>query len=323
MAADVREKSKQILRMIDAAGSIAIIGHVRPDGDCIGSVLGMYNYILDNYTGKTVDVYAESFSPDFKFLNGAKKIKHEHAGKSYDLAISIDVSEPSRMGKFETIFNTAISTVCIDHHVTNPGFGDVCYVDPDASSAGEVLTALIDMEKVSLNTAEALYLAMVHDTGVFKYGCTRRNTMEVAGRFVEMGVRTTYIIDETFYKKTYKQNLLMAKTVLESNLLHDGKIIVGFISKETMKEFKATKPDLEGIVEQLRLTDGVEVAVFVHQTKKKEYKFSLRAKNYVDVGSIALTLGGGGHEKAAGFEYAGEYEEALSKLLTLIKEQLK
>ena len=323
MKKELREKSKRLHQMIDAAGTICIIGHVRPDGDCVGSTLAIYNYIQDMYKGKTVEVFLETFPASMKFLNGARKGKHDAVGKHFDLAISMDVSDPERMGKFKDAFMTAISTICIDHHVSNPGFGDLCYVDTEASSACDAFADLLDPENISLNTANCLYLGMVHDTGVFKYSCTRRNTMELAGILIEKGVNSSYIIDETFYKKTYKQNLLMSKTVLESVLYEDGKVIVGYISKDTMKDFKANVLDTEGIVEQLRLTEGVEIAVFAYQLTKKSYKFSLRAKNYADVHVIATGFGGGGHVKAAGFEATGVYSEILAQVLEEAKKQLK
>ena len=230
MEKDFREKGKRLRQMIEAADTICIIGHIRPDGDCVGSTLAIYNYIIDNYEGKTVDVYLEAFPVSMKFLNGAKKVKHEAAGKHYELAISMDVSDLERLGKYKDMYLSAISTICIDHHVSNPGFGDLCFVDAEASSACEALAELIDPDQISENMASCLYLGMVHDTGVFKYNCTRRNTMELAGLMLDKGVDSNYIIDETFYKKTYKQNLLMAKTVLESVLYEDGKVIFGYVS---------------------------------------------------------------------------------------------
>ena len=318
-----REKGKRLHQMIESSDSICILGHIRPDGDCVGSTLAVYNYITDRYKGKTVDVYLDTFPASMKFLNGARKVKHDATGKHYDLAISIDVSDTERLGKFKDLYLTSISTVCIDHHVSNTGFGDLCFVDAEASSACEAFAELIDPEEISLNTANCLYLGIVHDTGVFKYSCTRRNTMELAGLLLEKGVDSSMIIDETFYKKSYKQNLLMARTVLESVTYMDGKVIVGYISKETMKDFKANVLDTEGIVEQLRLTDGVEIAVFAYQMTKKTFKFSLRAKNYADVNIIATKFGGGGHVKASGFEATGVYEELLAELLEEIKLQIR
>ena len=323
MGNEMREKGKRLHQMLEAADSICILGHVRPDGDCVGSTLTMYNYIIDRYKGKTVDVFLETFPASMKFLNGARKVKHDAQGRHYDLAISMDVSDIERLGKFKDLYLTSISTVCIDHHVSNPGFGDLCFVDPDASSTCEAFAELIDPEEVSLNTASCMYLGLVHDTGVFKYSCTRRYTMELAGILLEKGVDSSYIIDETFYKKSYKQNLLMARTILESVQYLDGKAIVGYISKDTMKDFKANVLDTEGIVEQLRLTEGVEIAIFAYQLTKKSYKFSLRAKNYADVNVIAREFGGGGHVKAAGFEATGVYEEILNKVLEEAKKQIR
>jgi phosphoesterase RecJ-like protein len=323
MVTDIREKSKKLHKLIAAADSIAILGHIRPDGDCIGSILGIYNYINDNYKNKTVDAYAETYSTNFKILSGARKIKHEPADICYDLAISVDASDTERHGKFGTVFSNAITTFTIDHHVSNQGFGDICCIDPDSSSACELICELLDMEKLSQSAAECLYLGMVHDTGVFKYSSTSERTMEIAGKLIALGARPNVIIDETFYKKSYKQNLLMAKTVLESTLYLDGKAISGYISKATFKQFKANTTDTEGIVEQLRLTEGVEVAVFIYQLTRKSFKFSLRSKEYVDVSEIATKFGGGGHVHAAGFETEGNVDDILGKVLTMVEEQLK
>ncbi len=323
MKQELRKKSKQFKQMIDAASSIIILGHIRPDGDCVGSTLAVYNYIVDNYKDKDVDVYMENFSDKFAFLRNADKVKHEPEDKHYDLGISLDVSEGKRHGKFSDMYQSAISTICIDHHESNKGFGDLCYIDSGASSTCEVLSDFLDMEKVSKATAECLYLGIIHDTGVFNYSSTSYKTMEFAGQLLEKGVNSSFMIDETFYKKSYKQNLLLARTILESNLYADGKIISGYVTRETFKDFDCSSIDTDGIVEQLRLTDGVEVAIFAYQLTKKNTKFSLRSKNYVNVNEIAGFFGGGGHEKAAGFETTSSYQRVMKKLIGLIEKQLK
>ena len=334
MITDIRDKGKKLHKLISAAASIAIIGHTKPDGDCIGSILGLYNYINTNYKDKKVDAFAEAFPSSFKILSGARKVKHEPLDTCYDLTISVDAADTDRHGKFAPVFRNAITTFTIDHHVSNTGFGDICCIDGDSSSACEVICELIDLEKLTPEIAECLYLGIVHDTGVFKYSSTSRRTMELAGilhaffiaeilkRDLQSSQRNI-VIDETFYKKSYKQNLLMARTVLESELYASGKIISGYISKQIFKQFKATSMDTEGIVEQLRLTDGVEVAIFIYQVARKSYKFSLRSKNYVDVSVIATEFGGGGHVHAAGFEIEGNVDDILGKVITMVEGQLK
>ncbi len=322
MASDIIKKSKRLHQMIGDAATIAIIGHIHPDGDCIGSTMAMYNYIVDNYEGKTVQVYVEDFSPEFMILNGTDKAIHTVSDKRYDLAISLDVSTMERMGSFVDIYNSAISTICIDHHISNEGFGDLCYVSPGASSACEALCDLVDIDKISLNMASCLFLGIVHDTGVFRYSCTGKRTMELAGLFMEMGVNSEQIIDDTFFKKTYKQNLLGARVMTESRLLLDNRLIFGVVSSELFKEMGCSKMDTDGIVEQLRQTDGVEVSLFAYQLTEKKFKYSLRAKAKVDVNAVASTFGGGGHVKAAGFESELPYEEVLTKVEELVKAQL-
>ena len=315
-------KQKQFINMIKSAENIAIVGHIHPDGDCIGSNLAMFNYITENFKGKNVDVYDETCPASFKILPGYRKIKHEDVGKRYDLAISIDVSNVERLGKFQDIFNSAISTICIDHHVSNKGFADFCYIVPDASSACEVMCDLLDMDKISEKTANCLYLGIVHDTGVFKYSATSRKTMELAGFLLEKGAKSEVIIDETFYKKTYKQNLLMARALLEAELMDEGKIIYCYLSKDIFKEYKCTSLDVDGIVEQLRLTDGVEVAILCYQLTKKSYKFSFRSKSYVDVNEIASTFGGGGHIRAAGLTVEGKLDKIVPEVIKLTESKV-
>lgn len=319
---DIKALAHKFTEMIEAADSIGIVGHIRPDGDCVGSTLGLYNYILEQYPNKTVVVYLEAFSKDFMFLQGADKICHEPEDKVYDLSISLDCSDTLRHGPFAEIFRNGTHTVCIDHHISNAGFGELCYIDPEASSTCEAVCDLIEMDKMSEAAAACFYLGIVHDTGVFKYSCTKRKTMETAGHLIELGARPEQIIDETFYKKSYRQNLLMAKTILQSERYFEDRVICGLVTTEMFQEFQADRMDTDGIVEQLRLTDGAEVAVFVYQNKDS-YKFSLRSKAYVDVSMIAAQFGGGGHVRAAGFEYTGDYQEGLNRVLSLIGEQLK
>ena len=322
MITDITKKARKFKQMVNAANTIAIIGHIRPDGDCIGSVTGLYNYITENFKNKTVDMYADAFAAPFRFLNGADRINHEVTANKYDLAISVDVSGLDRLGKFLDIFQSAISTICIDHHVSNRGFGDFCIIDGDASSACEVICDVIDFDKVSKNTAECLYLGIIHDSGVFKYNNTSRKTMEYGGILIEKGVDTTYIIDETFYKKTYKQNLLMARALIGATLHENGRIISSVISRDLFKELKCTAIDTEGIVEQLRLTDGVEMAILCYHSNRKTFKYSLRSERIVDVSAIATEMGGGGHLRAAGFESSEKKEKVIDTIIQMALEQM-
>lgn len=307
---------------IKEAKCIAIIGHINPDGDCVGSCLGLYNYICDNYENKQVDVYLQPIATKFRFLKGADLIKNQSEDKAYDLAISLDCGDTDRHGEFSGIFANAKETICIDHHRSNTGFGNYFYLDADASSTCEFLYRFICDGTISTECAECLYLGMVHDTGVFKYPATSEETMTIAGKLISKGVRTQYIIDETFYKVSYNQNQLTGKALLNAKLHLDGKVISTCITTDMFKEFNTTKDDTDGIVDKLRVTDGVEVAILAYQKGEDLFKFSLRSISYVDVSKIAIAFGGGGHIRAAGVDIKGNFDVTLDKILKMIEEQL-
>lgn len=307
---------------IENAISIAILGHIRPDGDCVGSCLGLYNYIIDNYENKVVDVFLEPIVDKFKFISGSDKIKHEPVDKIYDLAVSLDCSDRDRHGDFINIFPNAKDTICLDHHKSNLGFGNYFYCDSEASSTCEVLFRHLDYDKIGIECAKAIYLGIVHDTGVFKYQATSCETMKIAGELLNKGVNSQQIIDDTFYKVSYKQNKITGEALLNAKLFYEGKVICSCITTDIFEKYEATKSDTDGIIDKLRVTDGVEVAIFIYQLDDNKYKFSLRSVSYVDVSKIAVSYGGGGHMRAAGFEASGDYEEILSDILGKIEEDL-
>lgn len=189
-------KKSELLNLIEDAKTIGIFGHIRPDGDCVGSCLGLYNYIQDNYDAE-VTVYLEKIPDKFSFLKGADAICHEPESRVLDLAISLDCGDRDRHGSFYELFGMAKKSACLDHHRSNQGFGDYYYCDADASSASEVLFRHIDPENISLACAECLYLGIVHDTGVFKYSACTKDTMQVAGELLAHGVDAQKIIDDT------------------------------------------------------------------------------------------------------------------------------
>lgn len=258
--------------------SVGITGHIRPDGDCTGSVLALYNYIVENMPETDVDLYLEQPGSEFYYLKNIDKIKNTPEDKKYDVFFVLDCSSLDRIEPFISCFNNASKTVCIDHHVSNTGFTDLSKIEPQASSACEVLYGTMDADKISRNVAECIYTGIIHDTGVFKYSCTSKKTMEIAGEMMEKGIDYSDIIDNTFYKKTYVQNQILGRALLESVLFYDGKCIFTTVTMDEMEFYGVTGRELGGIVEQLRLTDGVEVAIFLYQTGEEEYKVSLRSK---------------------------------------------
>lgn len=310
-----------LLAKIEAATSIAIAGHVRPDGDCIGSCMGLYNYIKDNYPSKQVSVYMEDMGDAFKYISRMDEVKHMDDGAKASLVILLDVSDTERIGVIGDMFSSSDNTICIDHHVSNTGLAMENVIEPKASSACQVLYKLLDETKISKEVAEALYTGIIHDSGVFKYSSTSAETMNIAGKLMEKGIDFQSIIDDGFYAKTYIQNHILGKALVESILFFNGKCIFTVISKRDMEFYGVSSKDLNGIVEQLRLTEGVECAIFLYEMEHLTYKVSLRSKKYLDVNKVAGYFGGGGHVRAAGCTMKGTSHDVINNLAIRIEQE--
>lgn len=308
---------------VQSADTIAIAGHIRPDGDCVGSCMGLYNYLIENYPEKKVSVYLENPGSRFSYISHISDIKETVTTDKVDLFILLDVSDVARIGVAGDMFNACENTLCIDHHVSNTGIAKENIIKPDASSASEVLFDLLDEDKISKSVAEALYTGIIHDSGVFKYASTSEHTMNIAGKLMSRGIDFQSIIDEGFYEKSYRQNQIMGRALLESIVFFDGKCIFSVLSSKDMEFFGVEPKELGGIVEQLRLTEGVECAIFLYETAHLEYKVSLRSKKYLDVNKIAGYFGGGGHVRAAGCTMRGTVHDVINNLAERIDQEFK
>ncbi len=311
-------------QMISKAASIAIFGHVRPDGDCIGSCLGLYNYIADNYPHVNVQVFAEAFPESFRLLNGAEKILSEYDGRQVDLAFLMDTPSFERCGARGTECLAKAAVTCnIDHHVSNPR--SLCHeniIEPEASSASEVLYRLLNPEKISRDTANCLYLGIVHDTGAFKFSCTGKRTMNAVGDLIDKGCDFTKIINDTYYTRSYKETLVTGFILQKCQLGLGGKVVYAGISQEELDRFHATPLDLNTVIDSIREVSGTEVAIFIYPVAGQN-KISLRSNYVVDVNKIAGAFGGGGHVRAAGANSDKPFDDLIAELLSLIQMQLE
>lgn len=312
-----------IRKEVAESKKIAIAGHVRPDGDCAGSTLAMYLYLKKNFPEKEIDWYLESHNPEFHLLKGMDEAKENLEEKDYDTVIVIDTSDIERIGVVRSAFDKAEKTIVIDHHISNNGFGTISFVKPDASSASEMVFHILGKENLDLPMAEAVFLGIICDTGVLQYSNATCSTFETAGALVEMGVRSNKIIDKIFYQKTYEQNLLLGRVLLQSQLMLDGKCIFSAVSKAEMDEFGITSKDFEGIVSQLRNTKGVEVAILLYEMEAGVHKASFRSNEGCDVNKIAGAFGGGGHVKAAGATITGPIWEVIARIMQEVEIGLK
>ncbi|MCQ2123042.1 MAG: bifunctional oligoribonuclease/PAP phosphatase NrnA [Fibrobacter sp.] len=309
--------------MLGKAKTVAIFGHVRPDGDCAGSTLGIYNYIKDNYTEIDVTVFIEKFPDSYKLINGADKVIHEYDGREVDLAFLMDTPSFERVGANGVeCFKKAKFTCNVDHHISNPqNLCNVNIVEPEASSASEVLFYQLDKEKVSKNTANSLYLGIVHDTGAFKFSCTSKRTMNAVGDFIDKGCDFAKIVNETYYTRTYKQTLMTGFALEKSKLALDGKLVYSYVTTEDMERYGVLPVEMGTVVDTLREVSGTEVTVFLYPVNGK-YKISMRSNYYVDVNAVVKEFGGGGHVRAAGGDTELAPEAAIEKIVELVNKQI-
>ena len=273
-----------ILELVKDAETIAIAGHVNPDGDCIGSTLAMYNYL--KHTGKTIDVYLEPIGREFKEIPGSDVIKNNAENKVYDVFFMMDLGDTERIGVASKLFETAKKTICIDHHITSKGVADENFIFPSLSSTCELVFEMMDVELISKDVAACLYTGIIHDTGVFHHNCTSKRTMEIAGE-------------------------LMAKGI-------------DFVTRKELDFYMVGNNDLGGIIDQLRLTEGVKVAIFIHEKEPHTYKVSMRATvSDIDVSKVAAFFGGGGHKMAAGCTISsGKVHDVINNITKQLQFQL-
>lgn len=309
---------------LEKVSTVAITGHVRPDGDCAGSAIGVYNYILDNYKYIHADVYLEKPGNEFSFMPNIDYVKTEYDGKTkYDLLVVCDCGAVDRFEPFKTLVDNVSRIICFDHHVGNPVFADEAFVIEDFSSTCELIFNSMEESMISRDTATCLFTGLVTDTGSFKYQAVTPVTHEVAGKLMEKGINHTQIMESCLSTRTFIQNKVIGKALLKSELKCGGKCIVSSFSYDEMKEYGVEGKDMGVVIDQLRTTSGAETAIFLYALNPDEYKVSMRSRDYIDVSRICRIYGGGGHVKAAGCTIKGDAENIISSIIGNLEEQFK
>lgn len=314
---------KRISSELKDAKTIAIGGHVRPDGDCVCSVMALYRYLKKELPEARIDAYLEEPPAAFRVLPGIENIKSEFDNKeTYDIFFALDCNE-ERLGEARPLFARARRRINIDHHISNAGCGDVNVVEPERSSTSELLYELMEPELVDEEIAKAVYIGIAHDTGVFRYSNTSVRTMEIAADLLKFGFDFSGLIEKTFYEKTYVQTQIMGRAILESIRFMNNKCIVSVVTRRMMEFYQVGPKDLDGIVNQLQGVKGVECAIFMYEIGTLSYKVSMRSNGLVDVAGVAVKFGGGGHLRAAGCTMNGTCHDNINNLSREIASQLK
>lgn len=311
-----------ILDEIKKAEKIVILAHEGPDGDAIGSSLA-FAFALESL-GKNADVIIPEYSKSFNFMPGIEKLKEKSDVERYDLAISLDCADSKILKGYTRYFEKAKMKIVIDHHGSNTMYGDINFVNPVAPACCQILIGMFEYFGIDVtkNMATCIMTGIITDTGGFSYNATSE-TFEFAADILRLGVNISEIFRKALYTKN-KANFELNKRAMDRmEFLEDGKVAFTYITAEDEEEVNAKPGDHEGIVDVGKNIGNVEVSIFLHEIKGKGFKVSLRSLEYVDVASIAIMLGGGGHKKAAGAYGKGTVEQIKSKVLSEVRKQLK
>lgn len=306
-----------------------LISHVSPDGDTIGSSLALYGIL--SAMGKRVQAVCEQPVPRvYSFLPFANNVLlPSQADTGFHNAISVDCADTARMGGAAVLFENAAQKGNIDHHRTNPLFGDVVLHDGDAAATGEIVCALWRILNVAMTgsaaqqIAECLFTAISTDTGNFAYSNTTPATFFAAASLLETGIDIAEINRKIYRTVPLAKKRLLGYVLTNMQLHEDGRVGFAFISLETLASLGATSEEVDGVIDDIRDIDTVEIAILARQAKDGTCKVSMRSKQYADVSAIAHRLGGGGHLHAAGCTWQGEPEPLKAELLRLAKDALR
>ena len=312
------ERIEELLK--NSPKRIMLCGHTKPDGDCVGAVMGLYHY-LKQVTDACIVPYLEDPIESLQFLVEGFPFRTD-AGETeaYDLAISLDASSGTRIGAGKEAFFRAKENAVIDHHGTNPGFGGRNHIIADASSTCEVLTELMTDERIGKEAAQALFTGIICDTGVFRYDCTTEETLITAARLIKKGIPFSWIIEHTNTERRYEE-LRISSAIIESSVyLPEERFAYAVADKALQERYGVYAKDLGAVVSDLNTIADTDAVLFIYWNDTR-WKGSLRAKGKVDVSRIAAQFGGGGHVKAAGFDCELSPEEIVKEVRRLLKEQ--
>ena len=312
----------EILKQIQKAEKIVILTHESPDGDAIGSSLGMHMALKS--IGKSSDVILKEFPRTFDFLPGAKEVKEESDIKNYDLAISVDCADLKRVMANE-YFENAKKTIVIDHHGSNTMYGDINFVNPVSPACCEILAGMFEYFNIDIDTkiGSCILTGIITDTGGFKYSSVTPETFEFTAELLRKGINVSEIYERVLETRTKANFELIKRSMDRLELLENGKVAFTYITKKDEEEVNAEPGDHEGIVEEGRSIEGVEVSVFIRQRDgENAYKISMRSTGNINVSDICYLFGGGGHPKAAGALIQGNVEQVKEQVLKEIRKVL-
>ncbi len=314
----------RILEVIRRHKTFCIVGHVRPDGDCVGSQLGLTLALKG--AGKTVVCWNEdAIPPKYKFLDPDGLLQKPRPGKKFDCVIATDCASFERLGKAGRFSVNRKMLINIDHHESNPNYGDVNWVSARESSCGELIFRLLKVARwpITRPIADCLFAAVSTDTGSFQYPTTRPGTFHTGAELVTRGANLAKICDEVYQSYSLSRMRLLRHVYSKFRLTANDRIAYLWLKQADFSRTGAESNDTEGLIDHIRAIEPVVVACVFEELEPGLTRISLRSKNpNVNVNEIAAQFGGGGHQAAAGARIPGPPLSVQRKVIAAIKRAL-
>jgi bifunctional oligoribonuclease and PAP phosphatase NrnA len=315
----------EIAGAINRANRIAILSHMRPDCDAIGSQLALL--LTLQQLGKEVTAWNEDGLPEsYRFLEKSNLIQQPpDQPEEFELAIALDTASQQRLGTTLHAIRHADQWINIDHHASNPGYGDLVYIDTVAPATGQIVYEFIRSEKLPLSraAADALYAAISTDTGSFRYSNTTARTFEIAGELIRSGANAAGIANKLYESYPKRRVQLLGQLLPQASFDLGDQVASMSLTNETKQRLQIQPDDIDGLIDYVRAIDTVVVAVFFEELADGKIRLSMRSKDdQIDVNKICGEFGGGGHPRAAGARIRGNLEEVRSKVLKRVSHEI-
>jgi phosphoesterase RecJ-like protein len=314
----------RILEAIRASRTICIVGHIRPDGDCIGSQLGLT--LALRAEGKKVCCWNEDQMPEkYCFLDRDGDFQQPARGLKFDCVIATDCASFERLGKIGAFIARRKPLINIDHHESNTRYGDLNWVSPREPSTGELIFRLLKIARwpFTPRIADCLFTAVSTDTGSFQYPTTRPGTFHVGGELVTRGADLAKISGEVYESFPLSRARLLKHVYTRFKLAHNDRIAWFWLKQADLARTGAASNDTEGLIDHIRAIGPVIVACVFEEIESELTRISLRSKSgQVNVNEIAAQFGGGGHPAAAGARIPGPALSTQRRVISAIKKAI-
>lgn len=319
--------TREIARVLRQNHQFLLTAHTSPDGDSLGSLLAFGLALQD--LGKQVVLCVDSIPDSYRFLPGSTRLQlwSDQTPASPAVLIAIDCATPERLGGGQVYLTQAGRIINIDHHISNPGYGDINYVDPTAAAAGEQVFLVLEAlgAVVTPPIATCLYAAIAADTGSFRYASTTPRTHRIAAALLSVGIDLEELNRNLFETRSLPQTRLLALALETLTISPGGKVAWAVVSLSMLAQAGLTDrdTDTEGMIGFVRAVEGVEVAMLFREQSEGVVRVGLRSRRDADVNALAAGFGGGGHRRAAGCTLEGSLDAVRERVVAAARKVVK